>query len=78
MWIFIGSYVVVGFLVFLFMAKRMAHSADHMREMGMDQQHIDSFYRSMGAPTLATLIWSTLLTGSIVGGIASGIYWLLS
>lgn len=77
-WIFAGSYLCVFFSVFYFMSRKIARAAEGMRDMGMEQDRIDDFYRTMGGRSVLALLWATLLTGSILGTVGSAIYWLVT
>ena len=77
LWIFLSSYILVFFGSLYFLSQKMAYTANQMKSTGMPQAQIDEFYKSMGMPTLVTLVWSTFFIGSMLGGVSSLIYWLV-
>lgn len=76
LWIFLGSYIAAFCFWFFHMSQKMGAFTEQLRFKGLEEAEIKEFYRSMGGMTLVTLIWSTVFTGSIIGGIISLIYWV--
>lgn len=68
-WIFVGSYALVC-LAFLRSEMRRARSRRGRQEVMRDPESFSL--------TVLTFTWGTFFTGSILGGLAAGSYWLIA
>lgn len=76
LWIFVGSYLLVGGVAFYFLSQRAAAEASAMRDRGIPQHEIDRWYAGLGGMTIRAVLQSMLISGTMLAGLASLIAWL--
>ena len=73
LWIFLGSYLLASVCIFAWAKSQNAVAANRLREFGADDRHIESFHKQ-GSP-LPHIVRPTIFFGTIIGIIASLLYW---
>lgn len=73
LWIFLGSYLLVSVCIFVWAKSQNAVAANRLRELGAGDRHIESFHKQ--ASPLPHIVRPTIFFGTIIGGIASLLYW---
>lgn len=76
-WIFVGCYAVVFVTMFFHLMSKTAASVRVFQSQGIPESEIDGFRREMFPKTCLVLVWSTFFTGSILGAIGAGVFWLI-
>ena len=74
LYIFLACYFISFVIAWILVAKRMARAARVLKNHGLPDSKIDDLYRTMSKPTWIMSICFTLVTGTLLGILASIIF----
>jgi hypothetical protein len=76
LWIFLGCYAATLVTMFCILMSKTASMVRAMQLQGVSEAGLEQFRSEMFPKTCVVLLWSTFFTGSILGAIGSGIFWI--
>jgi|GEM_PF-4386499 len=74
LYIFLACYFISFVIAWVLAAKRMAREARILKNHGLPDEKIDELYQKMSKPTWIMSIWFMLVTGTLLGVLASIIF----